>query len=86
MILNIDPDPEFRFMIWRTVIIALVCLTVYGILWMKFKVKRPPFLPMPVDEIMAMQAKAEEEQRIAWEARLAAKDAATKGGGGNDTA
>ena len=78
MIVNIDPDPEFRFMIWRTVIIALVCLTIYGILWMKFKVKRAPFQPMPVDEIMAMQAKAEEEQAAAWEARMAAQAAKEK--------
>ena len=75
MILTIDPDPDFRFTIYRTVIIALVCLTVYGILWLKLKMKRPMFKAMPVPEIMSIQAEAEAEQEAAWEAKQAEKAA-----------
>ena len=80
MILTIDPDPDFRMMIWRTVVICLILLTIYGIIWIKVKVKRPLFKPMPVDEILAVQADAEAEQRAHMEAILAKKDG--KGSGG----
>ena len=73
MILTIDPDPDFRMTIWRTVIIALVLLSIYGILWLKLKEKRPFFKPVPVDEIMGMQKAAEDEVRAAMEARAAKK-------------
>jgi amino acid transporter len=87
MILNIDPDPEFRFIIWRTVVIALALLAVYGVIRVKFYVKRPPFKPMPVDEIMAMEAAADAEREAFLKARQAAKSGGSGGsGGGGDTA
>ena len=75
MIVTIDPDPEFRMMIWRTVIIVFVLLVIYGILWLKLKVKRPLFKPMPVEEILALEAAADAEQEAEWAAKLAAKAA-----------
>ena len=81
MILTIDPDLEFRIMIWRTVVIALVLLTIYGILWIKLKVKRPMFKAMPVDEIMKIQEAAEAEQEAHWQARMAARAGVSKGDG-----
>jgi len=82
MILTIDPDPEFRMVIWRTVIIALVLLTIYGILWLKLKLKRPLFLAMPVEEILELQSKAEAEQAAHLQSILDAKAAKDAGGGG----
>jgi amino acid transporter len=73
MILTIDPDPDFRMTIWRTVLIALVLLAIYGIIWIKLKVKRPFFKPMPVEEILAMEEASEAEQRAEWEAKAAKK-------------
>ena len=82
MILTIDPDPEFRMVIWRTVIIALVLLTIYGILWLKLKLKRPLFLAMPVEEILELQSKAEAEQAAHLQSILDAKAAKDAGGSG----
>jgi len=73
MILTIDPDPNFRFIIWRTVIIALVLLTIYGVLWLKLKEKRPLFKPMSVEEIMEVQEAADAEQAAFFQARQEAK-------------
>jgi len=79
MILTIDPDPEFRMMIWRTVVICLIILAVYGIIWIRVKVKRPLFKPMPVEEILEVQAQAEADQRAHMEAILARKEAKASG-------
>ena len=72
MILTIDPDPEFRWMIWRTCIITIVVFSIYSIIWIKVKMKRSLFKPMPVEEMMALEAQANAEQAAAQEARLAA--------------
>jgi len=63
------------------VIICLVLLAIYGVIWIKVKVKRPLFKPMPVEEILAVQAAAEEEQRKHLEA-IIAKKAGGSGKGG----
>jgi len=75
MMLTIDPDPNFRATIYRTVIIALVLLLIYGILWLKLKVKRPMFKPMSVDEIMAVQDQADAEQEAHIRNIIAAREA-----------
>ena len=83
MILTIDPDPEFRFIIWRTVVIALICLAIYGIIWVKVKLKRPLFKAMPVDEIMAIQNAAEAEHNARFNPELAAAAGGGQTGGGD---
>ena len=78
MIYNIDPDPDFRMVIWRTVIIALVIYVAYGFIWIKFKMKRPLFQPMPVEEVTKIQDEYEALNKSIWEAKLAAKAEASK--------
>jgi len=81
MILNIYPDPDFQAIIWRTVGIALVLLAIYGVLWIKLKMKGPLFRPMSVDEIMKIQEAADAEQEAHWQARIAAAGGSSKGDG-----
>ncbi|MCL1896701.1 MAG: APC family permease [Clostridiales bacterium] len=73
MIANIDPDPDFRMIIWRTVIIAMVLYVAYAILWIKLKQKRPLFHTLPVEEIMEIQKEFEDKNEAEWKAKLAAK-------------
>ena len=81
MIITIDPDPEFRMMIWRVVVVALVVYAAYGIIWIKLKLKRPLFKPMPVDEVMKIQEEYEAKNAAEYDAMMAAKAGASKGGG-----
>ena len=73
MIYNIDPDPEFRMVILRTVGIALIIYAAYGVIWIKLKLKRPLFKPMPVEEVMRIQEKYEKINEIIMKERMAVK-------------
>lgn len=81
MILTVDPDPDFRFIIYRTVVIALILLSGYGIIWIKIRLNRPLFKPMPVDEMLAMEAAANLEQAAALDSKIASKAGAVSSSG-----
>ncbi len=55
MIWNIDGDPATRNLIYQIDLIIFALLTVYAVVWCKFKLKRPLFKPIPNHEVMAME-------------------------------
>ncbi len=55
MIWNIDGDPATRNLIYQIDLIIFAILTVYAVVWCKFKLKRPLFKPIPNHEVMAME-------------------------------
>ena len=81
MIVNIDPDPDFRMTVWRTVIIAMIIYVAYSVLWIKLKMKRPLFHTLPVEEIMGIQKEYEDINEANVQARMAEKAGVSAGGG-----
>ncbi len=55
MIWNIDGDPATRNLIYQIDLIIFALLTIYAVVWCKFKLKRPLFKPIPNHEVMAME-------------------------------
>ena len=57
MILNISTDPPERNMIWLVTGVTLLALAVYAVFWIKYKMRRPVFKHVPLNEVMAMENK-----------------------------
>lgn len=57
MILNISTDPAERNMIWLVTGVTLLALAVYAVFWIKYKMRRPVFKHVPLNEVMAMENK-----------------------------
>lgn len=55
MIFNISSDPAERTKIWIIVGVAFVLLAIYSICWIRFKMKKPLFKPVPLHEALAME-------------------------------
>ncbi len=55
MILNIDGDPSVRAQIFMIDGAIFVLLSIYSIVWCKFKLNRDMFKPIPIHEVMAME-------------------------------
>lgn len=56
MVLHISSDPGERLRIWMIVGVVFVILSVYAILWIRIKIKRPLFKPVPIHEVLAMES------------------------------
>lgn len=55
MIWNIDGDPATRNLIFEIDGLIFILLAVYAAFWCKYKLQRPMFKPIPIDEVMAME-------------------------------
>lgn len=55
MIWHIDGDPATRLKIFQIDGVIFAVLAVYAVIWVKYKMKRPLFKPLPVYEVMAME-------------------------------
>ncbi len=55
MIINIDGNPDIRSQIFLIDGIIFVILGIYAVLWCKFKIKKPLFKSIPLQEVMAME-------------------------------
>lgn len=55
MIWNIDGNPATRNSIFMIDGIVFVVLSIYAVLWCKFKLKKPLFKPFSIREVMAME-------------------------------
>lgn len=55
MVINISTDPAERLKIWLIVGVIFVLLSVYAVLWIKFKMKKPLFKAVPLHEVLAME-------------------------------
>lgn len=56
MILHISADPAERIRIWLIVGVVFIILSVYAVLWIRVKIKKPMFRPVPVHEVLAMES------------------------------
>ena len=54
MIWNISSDSHEKMIIYAIVLGISFLLTIYGVLWIKLKLKRKLFKPYPIKEVMAM--------------------------------
>lgn len=55
MIWHIDGDPAVRAQIYKIDGIIFVILAIYAFFWCKYKLKRPLFKSIPMQEVMAME-------------------------------
>lgn len=55
MVVHIDPNPAVRNKIWLYTIMVLVLLIIYGVIWIKVKMKRPIWKHMDINEVMALE-------------------------------
>lgn len=55
MIININSDPAVRVKIWMLTGITMVVLSIYAVLWIRFKMKIPIFKHIPISQVMAME-------------------------------
>lgn len=55
MVINISSDPAERLKIWLIVGVIFVALAIYAVLWIKLKMKKPLFKPVPIHEVLAME-------------------------------
>lgn len=55
MIININSDPLIRMKIWTLTGITMIILSIYAVLWIKFKMKIPVFKHIPLSKVMAME-------------------------------
>lgn len=56
MIWNIDGDPATRLLIFEIDGIIFLVLMIYAFIWCKLRLKRPLMRPIPIEEVMAMEA------------------------------
>jgi amino acid transporter len=55
MVLNIDPDPARKHLIWLLTGTAFALFSIYAAFWIKYKMKLPLFKAMPIEKIMAAE-------------------------------
>ena len=55
MIANISTGPAERMKIWIIVGVIFVILSVYSVIWIKYRMKKPLFKPVPPHEVLAME-------------------------------
>lgn len=55
MIWNIDGDPAVRAKIFTIDGVIFIFLAIYAFFWCKYKLKKPMFKPIPMQEVMAME-------------------------------
>ena len=55
MVANISSDPAERLQIWLIVGVIFVILAIYSAIWIKCKMKKPLFKPVPIHEVLAME-------------------------------
>ena len=55
MIIEISPDPATRFRILAVAVVIFALLSLYAVLWIRFKMKILVFRSVPVEKVMAME-------------------------------
>ena len=55
MIIHISNDPAQRLRIWLIVGVIFAVLAIYSFFWIRYKMKKPLFKPVPPHEVLAME-------------------------------
>lgn len=56
MVFHISGDAAQRVTIWKLVAVIFLILAVYAVIWIRVKMKKPLFKPVPIHQVLAMES------------------------------